>query len=161
MSHLRAPQQPRFLRPLPSRDWRAHARNGLGLEAVDCRPCCPSGSLVVGLLQLAVPMSEIASACGVSVAVLRLTVASRARKRAEVVDDATFARLAAMFGVAAARGLPEARAMAEADAVALGCAVSDPQDSQEPAASSGPEFHSFLHRQQERYATGWLPGYGL
>lgn len=62
-----------------------------------------------------------------SVTVLRLTVASRARKRPEVVDDAAFARLAALLGVAAARGLPEARAMAEADAVALGCDVSEPQ----------------------------------
>ena len=109
-----------------ARDWRQAARRGLGLEPVDCRPCCPSGAVVVGLLQLAMPMSEIERVCGVPVGVLRLTVAPVARRRREVVDDASFTRLAAFFAVAAARGLPEAHALAEADAWALGCDVAPP-----------------------------------
>ena len=109
---------------LESLRWRTTASRALELEPVDCRAVCPSGTLVVALLRLAVPMSEIARVCGISVDDLRATVSARlAPFRVEPLADDAVVRLGAFLGAAVARGLPEAKAIAEAEALAVGCFI--------------------------------------
>ena len=82
-------------------------RRALGLEPVDAHAVCPSGTVVLALLALGWPLSEVAEWVGLDVAVLRATV--RPRRRAyqpgrERLGDGALARLVALVGVVVARG---------------------------------------------------------
>ena len=110
--------------------WRASVKRML--EPVDCHAVCPSGTLVVALLQLGVPLSEQADSVCVTVEALRGTVAPGAlRGRAararyvptcqDTLGDGTVQRLAALVGVVVALRLGDAAsALAEADAWGVG-----------------------------------------
>lgn len=100
---------------------------GMHLEPVSARPCCVSGTVVLALLRLGVPASQIAGVCRIDPAMVRLTLQSPSvvTMRPEILDDGAIARLFAYLGIVVVRDLPEARAAAEAEAELLGCEIEE------------------------------------
>ncbi len=98
---------------------------GLHFEPVSASPRCVSGTLVLALLKLGVPASQIASVCHIDLRLVRRTLQAPSVKtmQPEILDDGAVGRLFAYLGIVVVRDLPEARAAAEADAEMLGCAL--------------------------------------
>ncbi len=102
------------------------------VEPVDGYAVCVSGTFVVLLLMLGVPLSEQAQCCQIPLAALRRTVRmGRRQLRArhndpvrgrEVLTEAQATRLQALLGVTVAD--EDARPSELAEAWALGCEVS-------------------------------------
>lgn len=99
------------MRPVPVREqgpaYRARMRARLGLEPVDAHALCPSGTVVVALLSLGLPLSEVAEWVGVEAGALGATVRPGRRRYAggkERLGDGALTRLVALVGVVVARG---------------------------------------------------------
>lgn len=110
-----------------TRSWHWWVAQRVRLEPVDAHAVCVSGTVVLALLRLGVPLSEQAEAVGVGVERLRATCAPGQRRRAlgaDVLAPVEAERLVALLGVEVAQGEARERAVACAWGVGVGLEVS-------------------------------------